>query len=88
MYMFDKQIIISLIVGALYGLSLRLQRGFFSEFHDRPSAFFYFFSLISIGRMMVIGFFIYNLLHMDYLKGILNGAICVVTLVLLMQKKA
>ena len=84
----DINISISLVVGALYGLSLRLQQKFFKRFHDRPSAFFFAFSIVSIARMILAGWFMYNLLHMNYLKGILNGIICIVALFLLMQKKA
>lgn len=84
----DTDIIISILVGALTGLSLHLQKNYFIKFEDRPNTFFYSFTLISISRMIIIGLFIYNLLHMEYLKGILNGVICIVTLFLLMQKKA
>jgi hypothetical protein len=85
---FDIYISISIVVGALYGLSLRLQQKFFERFHNRPSTFFYAFSLVSIVRMILVAWFIYNILHMNYLKGILNGIICIVTLFVLMQKKA
>ena len=86
--LFNIDICISIIVGALYGLSLRLQKKLFSQFQNRPSAFFYFFTVITIVRMIIIGWFLYNILHMVPLKGILNGTICIVTLFLLMQKKA
>jgi hypothetical protein len=84
----DYSIFLSIGMGALQGLSLRLQKKYLIHLLSRPTAFFYIFISISMLRMSLTALFVYNLLHMEYLKGILNGIICVVTLFLLMQKKA
>jgi len=80
--------LISIVMGAFVGLSLRLQKNYLIRFQDRPRAFLFFFIPLAIARMIVCAIFIYALLEMNYLKSLINGVIFFVVLILVLQNKA